>query len=79
MLFDMIKKFGEIIVIKLHAYFEIKRLLNQTFHKISGNAFKMSSSSWASKRQSRENWAEEVIAAAMKTGSEEGKKSLQVT
>ena len=38
----------------------------------------MSSSSWASKRQSRENWAEEVIAAAMKTGSEEGKKSLQV-
>ena len=44
-----------------------------------GNAFKMSSSSWASKRQSRENWAEEVIAAAMKTGSEEGKKNLQVT
>ena len=39
----------------------------------------MSSSSWASKRQSRENWAEEVIAAAMKTGSEEGKKSLQIT
>ena len=39
----------------------------------------MSSSSWASKRQSRENWAEEVIAAAMKTGSEEGKKSLQVS
>ena len=39
----------------------------------------MSSSSWASKRQSRENWAEEVIAAAMKTGSEEGKKSLQDT
>ena len=38
----------------------------------------MSSSSWASKRQSRENWAEEVIAAAMKTGSEEGKKSLLV-
>ena len=36
----------------------------------------MSSSSWASKRQSRENWAEEVIAAAMKTGSEEGKKNF---
>ena len=47
---------------------------NQTFQKFPGNAFKMSSSSWASKRQSRENWAEEVIAAAMKTGSEEGKK-----
>ena len=39
----------------------------------------MSSSSWASKRQSRENWAEEVIAAAMKTGSEEGIKSLHFT
>ena len=30
----------------------------------------MSSSNWATKRQSRENWAEEVIAAAMKTGAE---------
>ena len=52
---------------------------NQTFQKFPGNAFKMSSSSWASKRQSRENWAEEVIAAAMKTGSEEGKKWYFVT
>merc|ERR1711978_53059 len=37
-----------------------------------GNAFKMSSSNRTSKRHSRENWAEEVIAAAMKTGSNEG-------
>ena len=32
----------------------------------------MSSSNWTSKRHSRENWAEEVIAAAMKTGANEG-------
>ena len=63
---------GSFVDCILHQDFGKTTMIHFFLVTFSGNAFKMSSSNRTSKRHSRENWAEEVIAAAMKTGSNEG-------